>query len=368
MASPKVLFQLYVICFFFYYICRHAMCFDRQLPDISALESCNIDRIYNLGDSTSDVGNRVVEDPVNPCLQPPYGMNFYQGPTGRCSDGMLIIDYTFCSAGLPLMDPYLQGNSNFTHGVNFAVGGATALSFACNTSNAIHFKDCSPGCLKNALLMLGLIGSNDYNFALSMGQTIEDAQKLVPDVIEVIKDAVRRIISLGGAQIVIPGSFPMGCFPTTQVTFKTDIESAYDERHCLKDINDLLAIHNEYLQQAIITLQEENPTTTILYADYYNAYIWLLDNASQLGFDATTVLEGCCGNGGMSGSVFPTDVCGSPIPSCPDPDRYINWDGIHMAGKAHYFLTNWLVADMIPKLNCSLQVADHYSLGYGVAF
>ncbi|KAL8134865.1 hypothetical protein AgCh_009756 [Apium graveolens] len=307
MASSKLFFQLSMICFLFLFS-RNEMCSGVQLPDISALESCNIDRIYNLGDSTSDVGNRVVEDPVNTCLQPPYGQSFYQGPTGRCSDGMLIIDYTALAAGLPLIDPYLQGNSNFTHGVNFAVGGATALSIealaekniipfgtsssldvqlewlsthlASKCSTDIH---CCPGCLKNALFMMGLIGSNDYNFALSMGQSSEDAKKLVPDIVEVIKDAVRRIISLGASQIVIPGSFPMGCFPTSQVTFKSNNKSDYDEHHCLKDIDDVLAFHNQHLQQAIITLQEENPTATILYADYYSAYMWLLDNAPQLG-------------------------------------------------------------------------------------
>lgn len=89
----KAFLQLSIICFL-YLFSRHAMCLGAQLPDISALRSCNIDRIYNLGDSTSDVGNRVVEDPVNTCLKPPYGESFYQGPTGRCSDGMLIIDYT----------------------------------------------------------------------------------------------------------------------------------------------------------------------------------------------------------------------------------------------------------------------------------
>jgi hypothetical protein len=32
--------------------------------------------------------------------------------------------------GLPLLNPYLDRRADFTHGVNFAVGGATALSTA----------------------------------------------------------------------------------------------------------------------------------------------------------------------------------------------------------------------------------------------
>ena len=65
--------------------------------------------------------------------------------------------------------------------------------------------------------------------------------------------------------------------------FKSDSESVYDEHRCLKDFNDLAAFHNQYLQQAIITLQEENPGTTIVYGDYYNAFNWLLYNAPYLG-------------------------------------------------------------------------------------
>lgn len=52
----------------------------------------------------------------------------------------LVYHQTALAAGVPLIDPYLQGNSNFTHGVNFAVGGATALSIeALAEKNIIPF-------------------------------------------------------------------------------------------------------------------------------------------------------------------------------------------------------------------------------------
>ena len=35
---------------------------------------------------------------------------------------------TALAAGIPLLNPYLKDDADFTHGVNFAVGGATALS------------------------------------------------------------------------------------------------------------------------------------------------------------------------------------------------------------------------------------------------
>lgn len=65
--------------------------------------------------------------------------------------------------------------------------------------------------------------------------------------------------------------------------FKSNNESAYDKNQCLKELNDFAEFHNKYLLEAIMALQEENPGTTIVYGDYYNAFKWLLYNAPHLG-------------------------------------------------------------------------------------
>ena len=39
--------------------------------------------------------------------------------------------------------------------------------------------------------MVGEIGGNDYNYALFQGKTMEEVESMVPDVVRVIKDAVR---------------------------------------------------------------------------------------------------------------------------------------------------------------------------------
>lgn len=69
------------------------MCFNIHLPDVHILKSCEIDKIYQLGDSVSDTGNRMIENPSDACSRLPYGESNPMGPTGRCSDGLLIIDY-----------------------------------------------------------------------------------------------------------------------------------------------------------------------------------------------------------------------------------------------------------------------------------
>ncbi|KAL8134863.1 acetylajmalan esterase-like [Apium graveolens] len=348
---------------------------NKQLPDI---RSCNIYSIYQFGDSLSDTGNRKLEDPFYQCSHIPYGESFLKEPTGRCSDGLLMIDYIALAAGIPLLNPYLKASANFTHGVNFAVGSSTALSentlakknitLAGGTKSSVEVQlewmstyfasrcktdiDCSPGSLRNAVFMVGETGGNDYNFALQQGKTIEDARDMVPEVVDIIKDAVRRVIGFGAAQVIVPGNLPIGCLPGLLTMFKGENKSAYDDNQCLKELNDFAAFHNEYLQQAINTLQEENPTTTIVYADYYKAFKWLMYNAPHLGIDPKSALKSCCGTGGIY-NYSATEGCGSPdVPVCSNPDQHISWDGFHMTQKTYSFLAQWLVADIIPKLDC----------------
>lgn len=62
----------------------------------ASLKICNFDQIYQLGDSSSDTGNYILETSnltAFPCANPPYGETFFKNVTGRCSDGLLVIDY-----------------------------------------------------------------------------------------------------------------------------------------------------------------------------------------------------------------------------------------------------------------------------------
>ncbi|XP_017224811.2 acetylajmalan esterase-like [Daucus carota subsp. sativus] len=358
---------------------------DLKLPDIRIFRSCKIGRIYQFGASFSDTGNDVVQDPMLASSRLPYGESTFLGPTGRYSDGLLVIDYIALAAGIPLLNPYLKNDVDFTHGVNFAVGGATALSAKAlaekdimldGTDNSLgvqvewmsnHFAsqcntniNCSPGSLHDSLFVVGEIGRNDYHSAYRRGKTFRDVQNMVPDVTEIIENAVKRVIGFGASQVIIPGIFPMGCLPVILTDFKSNDTSAYDENGCVKEFNDVITFHNDYLQRKIIMLQQENSLATIVYSDYFNGFKWLLSNAHQLGFDATSALEGCCGNDGPSRIDSSTDGCGgSNVPVCSNPDQYINWDGVHFTQKAHSVLASWVVAGLIPKLNCAAE-AKYY--------
>ncbi|KAK6917663.1 GDSL lipase/esterase [Dillenia turbinata] len=90
--------------------------------------------IFSFGDSNTDTGNllNIWQGDEPPLFGlPPYGKTYFHRPTGRCSDGRLIIDFIAESLGLSHIPPYNGGNkekiTKIVDGVNFAVVAATAL-------------------------------------------------------------------------------------------------------------------------------------------------------------------------------------------------------------------------------------------------
>ncbi|ONI10636.1 hypothetical protein PRUPE_4G058800 [Prunus persica] len=123
--------------------------FDEPHPRISfhhpAVLGC-FNSVISFGDSLTDTGNLYDSSPNRSLhyFQPPYGETYFHHPTGRCSDGRLIIDFIAQFLGLPFVPPFLQNlNSNqsvqnFEAGVNFAVIGATGLDASFLATMEIH--------------------------------------------------------------------------------------------------------------------------------------------------------------------------------------------------------------------------------------
>ncbi|XP_017257095.2 acetylajmalan esterase [Daucus carota subsp. sativus] len=377
MASSKVsVFQILIIlCAMLYLLqAQAAHSFGKTLPDIGMIKICNISKIYQFGGSKADTGNRRIEDALDQCNLPPYGQSFFGKPTGRCSDGLLMIDYIASAIGIPFLNPYLDSKANFRHGANFAVGGSTSLPVKENAnvsgtrsslnvqinwmskffvSNCSSNTYCSPWRHVKSLFVVGEAGTNDYTNALFQGKTVKEIKsKLMPQVVRAIMRAVRNVISAGAERIIVPGQYPLGCFPIYLTAFPSNSSTAYDKHKCLTSLNDLAEAHNNYLQHAISTLQTRKPHTKIVYGDYYNAFEWLLNNAPHIGLDAESTLKACCGTGGKY-NLNSNQRCGiSSVPVCPDPDRHISWDGVHLTQKANNLIATWVVAKFLLMIDC----------------
>ncbi|GMJ11825.1 hypothetical protein like AT5G03980 [Hibiscus trionum] len=327
------------------------------------LSSCKFDAIYQLGDSIADTGNYVQQNPSAAFARLPYGETL-EKPTGRCSDGLLMIDYIAMSAGIPYLDAYLNKDGVFDHGVNFAVAGATAMPvisrclskqldwmFSYFNATCHVDKDCFN---KNgrALFMVGEIGGNDYNYPFFRRKTLDEVKLMVPGVVQAIKHAAKTVIAYGATRLVVPGNFPIGCFPVYLTLFQTDDTTAYDELHCLIELNKFSIYHNNLLREAIDELKEEHPGVIVVYGDYYNAFLWLLSKADMLGFDPKSLQKACCGTGGDCNFDL-SSMCGDPkVTICDNPEERISWDGIHLTQRAYKLMATWLIRDIYPKLQC----------------
>ncbi|XVF56513.1 hypothetical protein PTKIN_Ptkin06aG0127300 [Pterospermum kingtungense] len=260
------------------------------LNNAQILSTCKFDAIYQLGDSISDTGNDIQRYPSCAYARLPYGQTFHNKATGRCSDGLLVINYLALSAEIPFLDAYLNKDGLFDHGVNFAVAGATAMSEEVLSKKNVPFVPAIISLSEQLDWMFSYFnttchfeGGNDYNYAFLGGHTLEQVKPMVPEVVQTIKYAVKRVIGYGATRVIVPGNFPIGCFPIYLTKFQTNDTSAHDELHCLKEFNNFSIYHNHRLQQAISELKEELPNVIIVYANYYNAFLWLFSKANMLG-------------------------------------------------------------------------------------
>ncbi|XAR59230.1 Sinapine esterase [Bertholletia excelsa] len=332
--------------------------------------------VFSFGDSLADTGNLLsISDSVRPphFAFPPYGENYFHRPTGRCSDGRLVIDFIAEYLGLPLVPPYLGGQGkksggvNFEKGVNFAVVGATALDDEFFEERGIYnpnkniylsvqlrwFREflsstCSTPSeckklLQSSLILMGEIGGNDYNYPLEAMTSLEEIKTFVPPVVNAIASATLELIDLGATTIMVPGNLPIGCLPVYLTMYMSSNKEDYDpETGCLIELNEFSKYHNEMLRAELDRIQELHPHATIIYADYYDAAMRFYLSPLKYGFSGGT-LTACCGAGGTY-NVNTSLQCGyPPTRACDDPSKYINWDGIHFTEAACRWISKGLL-------------------------
>ncbi|XP_051149796.1 acetylajmalan esterase-like [Andrographis paniculata] len=312
---------LSILAFLAIIVCNSSIYVVQGRIDPSRRIKCPIDSIYQLGDSISDTGNLKRLMPLNPATRSPYGKTFPGHPTGRWSDGRLMIDYIAMSLGLPLLNPHMDRTASSKNGSNFAVAGSTALGPKFYASHGIYtrpipsiqtqlrlFKrhlatfcvtprECRRK-LHNSLVFVGEIGYNDIAYPYGEGKPI---------------DTIRR----------------------------------YDARGCVKNLNELIATRNAHLLRDIVQLRKEFPQANIQYVDLYRDFDTLLHNGPQLGFNKTTLMKACCGGDPIfnpTGRLF----CGNSksAPLCPNPDNHIHWDGIHLTQEAYRHLAIAIIRDL----------------------
>ncbi|KAI7754850.1 hypothetical protein M8C21_020853 [Ambrosia artemisiifolia] len=346
--------------------------------------------IISFGDSLANTGNlkhlAAISNRVFPYFLPPYGENFINQSTGRCSNGRLIIDFLAESLGLPLVPPFLPDNGTnnnvtFKQGVNYAVACATAMDTSVleargvintmtNASLGVElawFKQSLPSICGNesscrdfigrSLIFMGEIGGNDYNFGILWGKPIEVVEPLVPLVIDTIISVVNDLIEMGAKTLVVPGNFPIGC-SSTYLTVCGSAKEEYDPiTGCLIRLNQFAEYHNIMLQTKLKQAQDLHHNVNIFYADYYNAAMEIYLSPNKFGF-TNGALKACCGAGGRY-NVNLSVRCGEESSTvCDEPDTFVSWDGIHLTEAAYRIISRSLFSTPQFRSLCSTSSSE----------
>ncbi|OMP01775.1 Lipase, GDSL [Corchorus olitorius] len=346
---------------------------------------CNVNgcftSIFSFGDSISDTGNLLglqLSGSLNSTHVDflPYGSTFFHHPTGRASDGRLVIDFIAEALGLPFVRPFFgskkRESENFQKGVNFAIIGATAIDYAFYeeqseidagptnislgaeleyfkkflTSLCSSDSDCKQ-LLQNSLILMGEIGGNDYDFAFFRGIKVEEIiREFVPRVIQSIASAINELIELGAVTFLVPGNFPIGCSPAKLTLYQDSNKEDYDPlTGCITWLNQFAEFQNKLLQKELDQIRKLHPHVNIIYVDYYNLLMRFYQSPSQYGFKET--LKACCGGGGPY-NANPSMICGDPgATNCDDPSSYVSWDGMHYTEATH----RWIAKTVLEQLS-----------------
>lgn len=273
--------------------------------------------------------------------------------------------------------PYLGGNATANNAIIFAVARSPVLDREFFAARGIripfhavslstqmewfrqHISSiCStpPDCaniMGSSIFFTGDVEGNDMALALISGKSIEEARSYVPAITQTQINAAREVIRMGTMRVIIPGNFPIGCFPYILSRFGTNDPTDYDALGCITEINDLIEYKNNDLQRAVTNLTQEFPNVTIFYGDFYNAYLRLL-RETNAGPNGNISMEACCGIGGRY-NYDSRRFCGRPgVPVCSNPSQHIHWDGIHLTEDANNRLGAILQEGALAALNCTV--------------
>ncbi|XP_004240088.1 GDSL esterase/lipase At4g01130-like isoform X1 [Solanum lycopersicum] len=330
---------------------------------------CAFEAIFNFGDSNSDTGGF---NAAFPSQGPPYGMTYFKRPTGRASDGRVIVDFLAQGLGLPYLSPYLQSiGSDFRHGANFATSASTVLmpqtslfvsgvspfylgiqlqQFKLFKTKIDEFQskgntNLPPSDIFGKSLYTFYIGQNDFTGELG-SKGIGGVKEYLPQVVSQIASTIKEIYGLGGRTFLVLNLAPIGCYPAFLVKLPHE-SSDIDEYGCLISYNNAVVDYNNMLKDALAQTRKDLSDANVIYVDTHAVLLELFQHPTSHGLKYGN--KACCGQGGGSYNFNQEVYCGNTkeingqtlsATACEDPYNYVSWDGIHATEAANKITAN----------------------------
>ncbi|XP_043705617.1 GDSL esterase/lipase 7-like [Telopea speciosissima] len=300
--------------------------------------------LYVFGDSLVDSGNSNYLSTIVRANNPPYGVDFPGGATGRFTNGKTVADFIAESLGLPLVPPDLSlshiKRNETTTGINYASGSAgilpdTGTLFGTNlnlesqidmfedsvTRNLPHkfqsSKELSQYLSKSIFLVD--IGSNEFIPNLISGQSINQQKKNPKDFAKLLTKTLsihlQRLYELGARKFVVFEVGPIGCTPA--------MISNSSKGECNQEINDSVTTYNKELSSLLKSLNSKLKGSSFSQAKIYALWMLATEKAAKLGL-TEDIVKSCCL--GPSNGTLP---CTSSQPSCKNANQFVYFDGLH---------------------------------------
>ncbi|KAG8376275.1 hypothetical protein BUALT_Bualt09G0046300 [Buddleja alternifolia] len=303
---------------------------------------------FIFGDSTVDPGNNnyIETIPENQANHKPYGQNgFFKDPTGRFSDGRIIVDFLAEYGKLPIIPPYLDPSADYSYGVNFASAGAGILS-TTNEGQAIDLKTQlkyfeevekwlreklgsseAEEVISNAVYFISM-GSNDYlggYLGNPKMQELHLPEEYVGMVIGNLTSALQELYGKGARKFGFLSLSPLGCLP---------ILRAMSPKGCFEEANSLALAHNNALKNVLTNLGYLFKDFKYCYSNFYNWLQQRIIYPSNYGFKEG--VNACCGSGPYGG-VY---TCGgtkkvTTYELCDNANEHVWWDSFHPTERIH---------------------------------
>ncbi|CAK9169031.1 unnamed protein product [Ilex paraguariensis] len=245
------------------------LCFATLWSPYLTLRDCGFPAIFNFGDSNSDIG--VFSAAYYP-ITSPYGETYFGKPSGRASDGRLIIDFLVGASTIKPLGRILKRFFNLC-----------PLYLDIELTQFFEFIPRSQTIRKQGGMFAELMLSNEsfsralYTIDMSQNDfgngftdtTIEEVNATVPDLAKLISKHIQGLYNLGACSFWIHNAAPIDCLAYILSHAKLK-RHEIDRAGCGIPSNDVVQYYNQKLKEEVVALREGLPDVFITYVDIYS--------------------------------------------------------------------------------------------------